>query len=508
MITARLEYYGDKEKAATLKGKAMSFYEFVLNSMGDVDSITREKRIDMNTSIQVVIATNGFGQKYGVVKIYVNPKGNNEDIVGLLCTSFNDDDLGTQVYKAPYPPITKGGLYDIGDNPNGLILPSPTYSARTNYWVDDKEKNTVSWDYVDSIEAGITRKYGKIAIQGLENQASFSWRYFEPLAVGLLSDTQLVAVCRFNDYYESANIRYVNVYDYTLDFVNNVLNLTLYSSFNLTESGIASSNTDHIIGMLDDGCKTVIYEGDSASHPGQLSLKYFILNSDHSAVSSSGIIEEKLLTITLGIGEPDIRGNSVGYSVAEYTGRSIDNTRTETFTEPGGGSITATLSEYVDNYSYKSYVWSNLSKTLIREGIGHIHLNETGYFYVPYSPTSGIWSLESTYNVVSESTAYVLPKLKKCIYNSGESTLTTNANGSQQTITNNFYINDQLLSNKNSHFLDYSYTDKFFIAHRHYYIDDAAITTANDTLIYNFKKNAFKFLPIEKLNLSVTKLPG
>lgn len=233
----------------------------------------------------------------------------------LFCTSFNAGvDDGTQIYKAPYPPKTQGALIAPDDNFNGLILPSPDYSARTNYFVNDKETETVSWDYVNAVIDGNNRKFGKIAIQGIETDINWGL-YLEPLVVGIIKPTdtnpnrqQLLVIYRNRvNYSGTGTTRYCAVYDYALDFVNQKIDLTLVSSFNLSAAGYGTKN---YIGVLDDECKTVVYY-DSG-------LKYLVLADDYLSVASTGEIFNNIES-TLISSEEIESGNFPDSATMQYT---------------------------------------------------------------------------------------------------------------------------------------------------------------------------------------------
>ncbi len=194
----------------------------------------------------------------------------------LFCTSFNAGvDDGTQIYKSPFPPYTEGGLIGAGDNPTALPLPSATYKARTNYWVDNKEKNTVSWEYITTISPLSNKKYGKIAIQGIESDQTWGL-FLEPLCCGLISDSQLAIIYRNRvNYTGSGTTRYFAVYNYILDFANKKITLSLVSRFALP----TIYNNYFIAGMLND-CKTIIYTSGN--------LFYFTVSNDFLTITSSG----------------------------------------------------------------------------------------------------------------------------------------------------------------------------------------------------------------------------
>src|SRR5574343_394994 len=163
IIPPRPEYYGDTDKAKTLKGEAYQFFTFCCIGIGQALTMTRIKKFDNGNEIVAQVCRNPYGDLHGVVKIFVPPSGGEE--FALICTSFNSGvDGGTQIYQAPYPPKTRGELILAGENTNGLVLPSPTYSARTNYRVNESENETVSWDYVRAVVGGSNFKFAKVAI--------------------------------------------------------------------------------------------------------------------------------------------------------------------------------------------------------------------------------------------------------------------------------------------------------------------------------------------------------
>jgi len=266
-----LQYYGDRKKAESLKGVALQFYSFCCVGIGESACLNRTKKMNDGSTIQAIITRDPYGNLNGVVRIAVNPVGPDEPLF-LFCTSFNSTDSGTQVYKKPYPPITQGALIDAGDNPDYLVLPTPDFKVRNNYWVDSQEKNAISWGYAEVVISGTHYKYGKLAIQGIETSTDDWGLYYEPMMCALISDTQLVVIYIDKvNYAGSGTTRYCAVYDYTLDFTNQKITVTESSSFDLTAAGygtgiigtITESGDDYnynrvLLGFLGDA-KTVIY---------------------------------------------------------------------------------------------------------------------------------------------------------------------------------------------------------------------------------------------------------
>jgi hypothetical protein len=197
-IVPRIEAYGDKEKALTLKGKALAFYQFVLDSMGNVQTINRTEKLDDSTVIQAIICTDAYGTKNGILRIYVDvTESSTKD--SIFCTSFNAGiDQGTQIYVKPFPANTIGKLITPDKNPNNLILPQPTFRVGNGYWADEKNKKAVSWDYVQLNNGGW---YGKIAINGVETDNSWN-SHGKPLACALHKGKLLIV---YSSYYTWCN---------------------------------------------------------------------------------------------------------------------------------------------------------------------------------------------------------------------------------------------------------------------------------------------------------------
>ena len=287
-----LQYHGDRTKAESLKGVALQFYSFCCVGIGESACLNRTKKLNDGSVIQAIITKDPYGNLNGVVRIHIAPVGGDENVF-LFCTSFNDTDLGTQVYKKPYPPMTQGGLIDVADNPDYLVLPTPDFKVRNSYWVDDKEKNTISWQYVVLDNGYDLYKCGKMAIQGIET-SSLDWGFFfEPVCCALISDTQLIVIYtdRVN-YSGTGTTKYCAVYDYALDFINQKITLSYVSSFDLTAAGYGqggggSSDDAYsnrvLIGFLSD-FKTVIYSQVGIAGVTTSRLKAFKLDDDYLSV--------------------------------------------------------------------------------------------------------------------------------------------------------------------------------------------------------------------------------
>jgi hypothetical protein len=183
MIPPRIGYFGDKEKAATLKGKALAFYDFVLNSMGGVDAITRDNQLNESTVIRAIISTNGMRQKYGVVKIYVNPTSSGEE--NNVYITFTD--LSSVLYQEFGNKFSRWVLKNrnlISEEPTAIVpplraLPLPRFNptvirdydtvsnhtdgtatnifmSDTGYWINNDNTKCISWNkcayYIDGKE--------------------------------------------------------------------------------------------------------------------------------------------------------------------------------------------------------------------------------------------------------------------------------------------------------------------------------------------------------------------
>lgn len=314
IIPTRLEYYGDRAKAEALKGKALQLCYSWADGIGQSLIINRTKKLDDTAIIQAIITRNPYGNLFGVVRINVATSGSETSAI-LFCTSFNAGvDDGTQVYKKPYPPITQGDLVTL----NPQTIPYPEYSARSNfrnngyvqsYWVDTKETNCISWSYEFYYDSG-NRKGGRLSIQGLENAVG-TLVYIEPLFCALIPYDEnnpeiqrLVMIYRDRlNYSGTGTTRYCAVYDYVLDFDNQVLTLSNVSSFNLTSalfaiesvtiSDVINSFTARLYGLMNN-TKTLIYakvetvsysQGGFSYNGTARVLKYLEFNDDYSAIS-------------------------------------------------------------------------------------------------------------------------------------------------------------------------------------------------------------------------------
>lgn len=330
LLPPRIEYYGDIDKGQSLKGMALSFYNFVCQGMGEAWTVTREKRVDDDgILIQAQVTKTAYGNYTAVLKIYVRPVTGGDEEIFLFCTSFTAaDDAGTLVYKKPKSPLTQGGLVSSGSNPTGLILPTPDYKSRTNYWVNSKESETLNWEYVNAVVFGQNRRYGKIAINGIETDTNWGL-YYEPLACALISDTKLIVIYfdRVN-YSGTGTTIYAKTYSYTLDFTNQLIQLSELTSLNLTALGYSDGYSIH--GIMGDA-KTVIYtqSGD---------IKYYKLADNYLSIASNGTIYQDIpnsssnyTTVTSGdtstttlnsaveglSGSVDVRGDAVYFVINE-----------------------------------------------------------------------------------------------------------------------------------------------------------------------------------------------
>ena len=327
---------GDTATCSQHLGRARGILSLMLRSTPPVKS-----RIEKTSDVEIRVTTNPN-------HVYIKDAS-----ATLYCTSFNGGDLGTQVYKKPFPPITRGGLISDGVNPD-----MPDYHARTNYWVDDKEKNTVSWEYVTRIESGVSKSRGKISIQGLEGNIGL---YVQPLAVGLISDTKLLVV---SHYWlgSGGSGRYAIVYNYALDFVGETITLSIYSTYKLNS---VTYGTVTIHGILDDHCQTVIYSDSS-------DLKYFTINytgdSIINNISGNGVIHSLSGNIWM-LGKIDVRGNTVAYCYLETT--SSSSVYIGDYPASNGTTYTFCFS-YNATYSTAFYLWDGItqSNSLIASYIG------------------------------------------------------------------------------------------------------------------------------------------
>ena len=136
----RLEYYGDKEKAITLKGKALGLCEFYHSAMGDAKNIQRDHHIQDGVIIQVTITTGAYGDKEAVAKVYVSPDLSDKVVDFYIGTNIYSED-NARVYMSGYDAEIDGFT---PKHPFGLIV------GNGYFWFDDS-KNVVNW-YTDSLD--------------------------------------------------------------------------------------------------------------------------------------------------------------------------------------------------------------------------------------------------------------------------------------------------------------------------------------------------------------------
>jgi len=554
----RLEYYGDIEKASTLKGAALAFYQFVCSSMGEAQSIQREKRND-TTVMQATIWT-AYGEKRGVVKIYVAPVGSEGEAV-LFPTSFNDTDLGTQIYKAPYPAKKQGDLILADDNPNYLVLPTPTYSARTNYWVNDKENATVSWDYVEYLDTSFPvghinrkRKYGKIAINGIETGLLWG-KFLEPLACALIEEDsdgtaveQIVIIYHDRvDYAETGLNRYIGVFGYELDFNASDIVLTEIIESDFTALGYSENE---LIGFFGDAKRLAIHGTVDriyypADHPYGITIHVPTINTlefnpaydgiltdeiiyesqpwvsdGYNEASSDGVTTLIVPTENISCDYVDIRGGVVSFAV-EKTASDV-----QTITEATAPYFTYyPLQTKVGASEYYLVSWSKkdgLNRDLLATSSSNWQSTQT--------LTSGDTGLITS--VVSDATwtyiALFLKKVSECIYSDvsqqhtsmkeegtlpsgdygviSETSITTTALSVISKKSGVLYTSDKALTE--AFVDDYSYTKNTMVATINTYdVVDGDSIDKSFTLIADFKDKKRKIVEQSTTCISLTKLP-
>jgi hypothetical protein len=126
-----IQYYGDRDKALTLKGYALSHYNRVLNSMGNTLTANRTDEFGDGIVINCIVNTNAYGNKTGMIRVFV-PVAEKEGALRFY-TAFQDISVtptSTQVF-------TKGGLTPV------LY---PVFSIGEYYWFGINNE-CVSWAF-------------------------------------------------------------------------------------------------------------------------------------------------------------------------------------------------------------------------------------------------------------------------------------------------------------------------------------------------------------------------
>lgn len=325
LLPPRIEYYGDIDKGQSLKGMALSFYNFVCQGMGEAWTVTREKRVDDDgIQIQAQVTKTAYGDYTAVLKIYVRPVTGGDEEIFLFCTSFTaTNDAGTQVYKNPYPPITQGGLILADNNPDSLTLPTPDYKARagtpgTGYWANTKEDDCVSWEYVDVEISGSPKKCGKISIHGAET--SNAWGLFlEPFCCALLPNKKIAII-----YYDRVNLSgtgstlYLAKFNYSIDAATGIVSLSRTHLFTLSSyPGYVASFLP--VGILEDGI-TIIYSARVADTSLGFTIfmtaaKYLTMDESYSSVVNDNLLYVGVPQQHTIIGSLDVRGDTFGFLV-------------------------------------------------------------------------------------------------------------------------------------------------------------------------------------------------
>jgi hypothetical protein len=491
MINApAIKYYGDTVKATALKGVALQFYQYVCMQLGSSTSITREKRTSIGVQSVVIKASiflNGYRDINGKVDIFVQPIIQEENDI-LFCTSFNTDDLGTQVYKNPFKPRTELGLIDVLDNPSFLILPDAEYRSRNNYWVNNKENEAVSWDYIDVMRVPpyyYLVRYGRISISGVENDNSWG-EFLEPLCCALIDNENMVII-------------YINiaVFNYVIDTDNHVLLLTELSKFEFDWVGRGMhprpDSRPVFYGISGDAKRVfflIFIPGGGGTILARLS--YFDFESDYLSIINESYIDSDIGSFV------DVRGKYVSLSWFElvYGGDVIRNhyianiNENLSFNRQLLGTTVATESTSDPilipgtgdgrGDGHRSTTTSNSS------GIARIHFYSKKLNDVIYSEfTLSIIQVMTQYDDGSE-------EINSLSINHSE-TLKSTKHGVLHSISSSGYITEYIM-------IDYSYT-------KHVLILSFTYGDGNISCILNYKKKAHKIFDYLKSLLSVTKLP-
>lgn len=187
-IPPRIDYYGDKAKAAEFKGNALAWWTSIVSGMGAVKSIQRQQQFDNGMVYQANIVTNAYGATSGRLQIFV-PINNNGGEIEVFVTyiDFNgnhviplptvDDSPHTYGYMdrfvhksrkllsaeidmpathrmmgiPRFDPLIKQNFYAAGyaKRPLGAYqnLSTPDLLIKpNNYWISKDNSRCISWD--------------------------------------------------------------------------------------------------------------------------------------------------------------------------------------------------------------------------------------------------------------------------------------------------------------------------------------------------------------------------
>lgn len=464
---------------------------------------------------------------------------------GLFCTSFNSTDSGTKVYKNPYPSITKGALIDSGANPDYLVLPTPDFKVRNNYWVDSQEKNAISWGYVEVVISSTHYKYGKLAIRGIETSTADWGLYKEPMCCALISGTQLVVIYIDKvDYAGSGSTRYCAVYDYTLDFTNQKITVTESSSFNLTAAGYGTGvigtitesgdNYDYnrvLLGFLGDA-KTVIYfeyYNNQAFGTDFQQIKAFKLADDYLTVlsgdtliydptyhrwdttstsgSSGGVSWSRdISTFEIPVRLVEIRGDNISFVLETDSGESYIESKYTPIVD--GDYFPIQTGNTVRTYDLYKWDYDNgLSSTTFKTSAHDLTSTEVA--------DEDLWQITKTYHSENENiTAFIIPFIVSDIIYSDITVIDdyVKINGSYDSLstsrtgeiisTKAGVIVD--LTNAAATLIEWSYTKGAAVGSIVGAYDDS--TPLIKSFVLDYKSNTKEVFDGQLTNISVTKL--
>jgi hypothetical protein len=100
-----IRYFGDRDKALTLKSYALSHYNRVLNSMGNTLTANRTDKFGVGMVINCIINTDAYGNKTGMIRVFVPViGGGGENLVHITYTDWKSPviDGGSSTLTPPY----------------------------------------------------------------------------------------------------------------------------------------------------------------------------------------------------------------------------------------------------------------------------------------------------------------------------------------------------------------------------------------------------------------------
>jgi hypothetical protein len=532
-----IKYYGDTKKATALKGVALQFYQSVCSQLGASTSLTREKRfnyIGQSVVIKASIFLNGYRDINGKVDIFVQPVISEENAI-LFCTSFNDGDLGTQVYKNPFKPRTELGLVDALDNPSFLMLPEPEYRSRNNYWVNNKENEAISWSYLKITPTYLNIYYGRISISGVENNNSWG-EFLQPLCCSLIDDKNLLVVYINNNTGYDNNKVFIEKIGYEIDVNNHVLLFTVLSNFEfdyeIRDMTRYAWDKPVFYGLSGDSKKlyflnyfnprpTSPYAGILASriNYAEISEDFLYIVQDVAIYDSipgypdyytttviDGGYTISLTTKTESIASIiDVRGKYITFAIREL---SKDEEIHNIGLHEGYEYESSLIKETIDNFYLITWDGYVLTRSFFGNANTNINTVNTytddGIITVSSDIQSGIDQIyvylkkikDVIYSTYSSSSSYDLIRYYSggVHYNSSSYSFDTSLKSKKGGIIHNNNLSNYYL-------FDYSYTKNVFIGSFNYY------SALYVSCIFDYKKKAHKIFDYLKSLLSVTKLP-